>query len=83
MPMLIDIAWRMAGVVVMLARLFLLWSLVAMTVLVQVPRLVSRMVVVLAGLFAVHVNVPVRQSRGSVRPRKQRGAHKVVPPRER
>lgn len=58
--MIVEIARRMTGVVVMLTRLFLLTGLVTMTVVVEIAGLVARVIVVFAGFFRCHVGSPMR-----------------------
>ncbi|MBI0537404.1 hypothetical protein D9599_17715 [Roseomonas sp. KE2513] len=53
MPVLVEVAGGMAGMIVMLTGLFL-HGLVAVPVLVEVAGLVARVVVVLTGLLLRH-----------------------------
>lgn len=57
MTMFIQIAWGVARMVVVLARLFLLPRFVAMAVLVQITGRVPRVFVMLAGCFLCHTCV--------------------------
>lgn len=82
--MIVEIAGRMTGVVVMLTRPFLLTGLVAMTVVVEIAGLVARVIVVFAGFFRCHVGSPMRvqlstAAHGDPRPkRRQHSAHEAV-----
>lgn len=54
MSVLIEISWRVARVVMVLARHLFLAGRIAMAVLIDVPWLVALMVVMLARLFLSH-----------------------------
>lgn len=57
-PVLIEIAWLVARVLVVLTRHFLLTGFVAVTVLVKIPWGVAGVFVMRAGLFLWHGGVP-------------------------
>jgi hypothetical protein len=58
--MIVEVTRLVAGMVVMLAGLFLLASLVAVAVVIEVAKLVARVIVMFAGLFRCHISSPSR-----------------------
>lgn len=58
--MVIEIAGLMTGMIMMLARLFLLAGLIAVAVVIKVARLMAGVIMMFAGVFRCHVGSPLR-----------------------